>query len=64
MIVKLRAEKGGRTDGGRDGRNRLVARGCGGREVPGGEQVEGSTTESAVTGSGGRRNWMLFQVNR
>ena len=61
--MKLRAEKGGRTDGGRDGRNRLVAQGCGGQEVPG-EQVEGSMTESAGTGSGGLIKWMLFQVNR
>ena len=34
------SEKGGRADGGRDGRNGLVARGCRGRQGPR-EQVKG-----------------------
>ena len=40
-----RAEKGGQPDGVRDGRNRIVARGCRGQQRPG-EQVEGRKTVS------------------
>ena len=41
-----RAAKGGRPDGGRNSRNRLLVRGCRCREGPG-EQVDGGKTASA-----------------
>ena len=45
-LAKLRAAKGGKPDGGKDIRNRLVVRGCMGRQGPG-EKVEGGKTASA-----------------
>ena len=46
MLATLMAEKGGQTNRGRGDRNRLPARGCRGREIPG-EQAKGDNTESA-----------------
>ena len=45
-LATSRAAKGGRPDGGRYGRNRLVARGCKGQQRPG-EQVKGGKSASA-----------------
>ena len=62
-VTTSRAEKMGRTDRGRGGRNGLAARGCRDRQGPG-EQVEVGKTAIAETGGGGRREWTLVQVDR
>ena len=51
--------KGGQSDGGQDGINRLTARGFMGREGLG-EQVEGGKIASAGMGGGVRREWTHF----
>ena len=55
--------KGGRPDGGRGGRNEIAEQGCRIRQGPG-EKVEGGKKASAGTGSGGRLDWTLGQVDR
>ena len=50
-LATPREAKGGKTNGGRGGRNRLAARGFRGKEGPG-KQVEGVKTASAGTGNG------------
>ena len=60
-LAILRAEKEGKIDGGRGGRNRLALQVCRGREGPG-EQVEGNKTARAgrkveASGSGRLYIW-------
>ena len=57
------AEKGERPDGGRGGKNRLLAQGFRAQQGTG-EQVEGVNTERVGTVSGGRRECTLVQVDR
>ena len=61
-LETLRAAKGGQPYRGRGGQNKIVARGCRGRQGPG-EQVECGKTANVGTSSGGRQEWTLVQVD-